>query len=53
MRDVRTLALDTSSRTSVALTRVLCARRFGISPAFVPHPPDLPAMLARADARAA
>jgi chorismate dehydratase len=47
---VRTLALDTSSRTSVALTRILCARRFGISPAFVEHGPDLSAMLARADA---
>ena len=30
IRDVRTLAVDTSSRTSVALTRILCARRFGI-----------------------
>jgi len=47
---VRTIALDTSSRTSVALTRVLCARRFGIAPAFVPHGPDLAAMLERCDA---
>ena len=29
-RDVRSIALDTSSRTSVVLTRILCARRFGI-----------------------
>jgi predicted solute-binding protein len=50
MRDVRTLAVDTSSRTSVALARILCARRFDIAPAFVPHPPDLAAMLAGADA---
>ncbi len=48
--DIRRLALDTSSRTSAALTRILCARRFGISPAFVPGPPDLGAMLAEADA---
>jgi chorismate dehydratase len=48
--DIRRLALDTSSRTSAALTRILCARRFGISPAFVPRPPDLSAMLAEADA---
>jgi chorismate dehydratase len=50
MRDVRTVALDTSSRTSVALTRVLCAKRFGIAPGFVPHGPDLVAMLDRCDA---
>lgn len=47
---VRRLALDTSSRTSVALTHVLCARRWGIEPAWVPAAPDLPAMLAVADA---
>ena len=50
MRDVRTLALDTSSRTSVVLARVLCARRFEISPSYVPHAPDLSAMLASCDA---
>lgn len=48
--DVRTIALDTSSRTSVALLRVLCARRFGISPEFLPHPPDLKAMTQASDA---
>ena len=48
--DVRSIALDTSSRTSVALTRVMCARVFGISPTFESHGPDLPSMLARADA---
>ena len=32
MRDVRSIALDTSSRTSVVLTRILCARRFEIAP---------------------
>jgi chorismate dehydratase len=50
MRDVRSIALDTSSRTSVALTRVMCARMFGISPALDHVGPDLPAMLSRADA---
>lgn len=48
--DVRTIALDTSSRTSAMLTRILCARRFNIAPVFVPHAPDLAAMLAAADA---
>ena len=47
---IRTIALDTSSRTSVALTRVLCGKRFGIAPEFVPHRPDLAAMIARSDA---
>jgi chorismate dehydratase len=47
---VRSIALDTSSRTSVALTRVLCARAFAIEPALVPSRPDLPSMLQRCDA---
>jgi chorismate dehydratase len=47
---ISTIALDTSSRTSSALIRVLCSRHFGIQPAFVPHPPDIAAMLDRADA---
>ena len=50
IRDVRSIALDTSSRTSVALTRVMCARIFGISPTFESQGPDLPSMLERADA---
>jgi chorismate dehydratase len=48
--DVRRFALDTTSRTSVALARVLCARRFRISPAFVPHRPDLGRMVQDCDA---
>jgi predicted solute-binding protein len=50
LRDARSIALDTSSRTSAALTRILCARRWQITPDFLPHAPDLPAMLAVADA---
>jgi chorismate dehydratase len=50
LREVRSLALDTSSRTSVALTRVLCARIFEIAPRFVPHGPNLTAMLDACDA---
>jgi len=41
MADVRSIALDTSSRTSVALTRVLCARAFHIEPALQPCGPDI------------
>lgn len=36
----RTVALDTSSRTSAALTRVLFRFRWGSSPVFVPRSPD-------------
>jgi chorismate dehydratase len=47
---VRSIALDTSSRTSAALLRILCARRFGIRPAFIEHRPAIDEMLAAADA---
>ena len=47
---IRTLALDTSSCTSVALTRILCAKRWQIAPTLVPSRPDIKAMLAKADA---
>ncbi len=47
---IRSIALDTSSETSAALTRILCRRKFGIAPTFEPHAPQLAAMLARADA---
>ena len=50
IRDVQTIALDLSSRTSVALTRVLCAKHWQITPKFTPADPDLEAMLGRADA---
>lgn len=47
---IRTLALDTSSRTSVSLIKVLCHHQFRIAPAFVPHGPDLAAMTQACDA---
>ena len=47
---VKTIALDVSSRTSVALTRVLCAKHWRIDPTFTAAEPDLDAMLQRADA---
>lgn len=47
---VRRIALDTSSRTSVALVRVLCRHRFKIEPEFVPARPDLSAMIGHSDA---
>lgn len=48
--EVRSIALDVSSRTSAALTRILSAKRWGIDPAFTPAAPDLDTMLATADA---
>jgi chorismate dehydratase len=44
LAEIREIALDTSSRTSVTLIRVLCRHHFNIEPAFVPHGPDLEAM---------
>ena len=48
--EVRSIALDTSSRTSVALVRVLCARLFGIEPSFEMCGPGIGAMLEQCDA---
>jgi len=50
MQDVRSIAMDTSSRTSIALVRVLCAKLFKIDPMLEPLGPDLSAMLSRCDA---
>jgi chorismate dehydratase len=47
---IRSIAADTSSRTSNALLRLLCVERFGIAAELVPMPPDPPAMLQRCDA---
>jgi len=47
---IRTLALDSSSRTSVALACVILERRYGAVPQTVSHAPDLDAMLRMADA---
>jgi chorismate dehydratase len=50
VKDVRRIALDTSSKTSVALVKVLSRHRFRITPAFVSHGPDLAGMLETCDA---
>jgi chorismate dehydratase len=47
---VRTVAADNSSRTSVALARVIFSEFYHIMPDFRPAEPDLPAMLAQSDA---
>ncbi len=48
--EVKTLAADAGSRTSVELARVVLQERFGSSPAVQAMPPHLGAMLAAADA---
>jgi chorismate dehydratase len=48
--EINSVALDNSSRTSVALTKILLHMKMGIRPEFVPHPPDLRAMLHQCDA---
>jgi chorismate dehydratase len=50
VEQIRSVALDASSRTSVALLRVLCARHFGVSPEFRVMEPDPEVMLAACDA---
>jgi len=48
--EVRSIALDTSSRTSVTLIQVLCRHHFHIAPSFVAHGPNLEAMTSTCDA---
>jgi chorismate dehydratase len=47
---VRTLAADTSSRTSVQLARVILRERFGLEPEITAYEPDLATMMDNADA---
>ena len=50
LTEIRTLAADSSSRTSVQLARIILERRYGVSPAIRSLPPDVDAMLQEADA---
>jgi chorismate dehydratase len=47
---VKSFALDSSSRSTQTLTRILCAEKWKIAPNFFEAPPDLGAMLEQADA---
>jgi chorismate dehydratase len=47
--EVRSIAVDTSSRTSTGLLRVLCREKFDIEPEFVPMPPAIDSMIERSD----
>lgn len=48
--EIRTLAVDSSSRTSVALARIILAERHGCFPIVTPHVPSLAEMLVENDA---
>ena len=50
LRDVRTMAMDSSSRTSVALSTILLRRKFNATITATAMAPELEVMLARADA---
>src|SRR5580704_15550329 len=47
---IRTLAVDSSSRTSVALARIILAERYGCYPQVMSHEPSLQEMLVENDA---
>jgi len=47
---IRRIGLDTSSRTSAGLTRILCRERWRIEPEFIPVPPEAAARLEGCDA---
>jgi len=49
----KSVALDASSRSTQALTRILCAEYWKIAPEFFEMPPDLATMLKKADGRVA
>lgn len=50
LKKVRSVALDTSSRTSAALIKIIFREFVGTEPEWIPHAPDLPSMLTVADA---
>jgi chorismate dehydratase len=50
LEQVRTVAADTASRSSVAYAQVLFQHFLGVHPEFLPAPADAEAMLAHADA---
>ena len=50
IQQVKSFALDGSSRSTQTLTRILCAEKWKIAPKFFEASPDLGAMLQQADA---
>ena len=50
VEDIQSLALDSSSRTSAALVRVILAEQYGVRPRTIPYAPNIVRMLTIADA---
>ena len=50
LEDIRTLAADSSSRTSVVLAEIVLRRKYDADPLLRAHPPHLDAMLSKCDA---
>jgi chorismate dehydratase len=50
LEGVHSIAADTSSRATIAYVQIMARRFWKIPASFVPHPPDLDAMLAACDA---
>ena len=50
IQEIRTLATDASSRTSVALSRILLAKKYGVEPRLYSQRPHLGSMLEHCDA---
>ena len=50
LADARTVSLDTSSRSSVALTKIIFREFIGVEPEWIDAPPDIDEMLATSDA---
>jgi len=48
--DIKTLATDAGSRSSVMLSRVILAEKYGVLPSVISRPANLAAMLTEADA---
>jgi chorismate dehydratase len=49
-QEIRTLAADSGSRSSVMLARVILAEKYGVEPKLYSQPPELATMLGQADA---
>ncbi len=49
-RQIKKLAIDSGSRTSVMLSRIILAEKYSVEPRLVSLAPDLPTMLGQADA---
>lgn len=47
---VRTVAADSSSRTSVVLAEIVLRRKYGVEPVMESHPPEIGRMLEKCDA---